>query len=42
LFKELLGVELHVRKEVSLMQWVTPDFEVIECAGEVTMYVDHW
>jgi coenzyme PQQ precursor peptide PqqA len=30
------------RKEMMLMQWLTPDFEEFDCAGEVTMYVYHW
>jgi len=24
------------------MQWITPDFQEFECAGEVTMYQYHW
>jgi hypothetical protein len=30
------------RKEVMFMQWVIPDFEEFETAGEVTLYQYHW
>ena len=30
------------RKEVMTVEWITPDFEEFESAGEVTLYVYHW
>lgn len=29
-------------KEVMIVEWETPDFEVIELEAEVTAYADHW
>jgi coenzyme PQQ precursor peptide PqqA len=29
-------------KEVSRMNWITPDFEEVETEAEVTAYADHW
>jgi coenzyme PQQ precursor peptide PqqA len=29
-------------KEVTDMEWTTPDFEEIETEAEVTAYADHW
>jgi coenzyme PQQ precursor peptide PqqA len=39
---EVSGTKLHARKEVMIMQWLAPDFDEFDCAGEVTMYVYHW
>jgi len=36
------GPESQTRKGVICMEWLTPDFEEFECAGEVTMYAYHW
>lgn len=30
------------RKEVSKVEWITPEYEEIETEAEVTAYVDHW
>jgi coenzyme PQQ precursor peptide PqqA len=31
-----------MRKEVKLMEWITPDFEEFETSAEVTAYAGRW
>ena len=30
------------RKEVSVVEWIAPDFEEVETEAEVTAYAGHW
>ena len=41
-FKRRGLIEFSTRKEVILVEWITPDFEEYETECEVTAYVYHW
>jgi hypothetical protein len=34
--------QVSTRKEVNIVEWITPDFEEYELESEVTAYMDHW
>jgi coenzyme PQQ precursor peptide PqqA len=36
------GAWRRTRKEVQVVEWVTPDFEEVEVTAEVTAYAGHW
>jgi len=40
--KSEVKTELTSRKEVNIVEWITPDFEEYELEAEVTAYMDHW
>ncbi|GAC1357606.1 MAG: hypothetical protein NVSMB42_16710 [Herpetosiphon sp.] len=40
--REFYGLGILLLKEVSYMEWITPDFEEFETSCEVTAYANHW